>query len=286
MPNMKTFSRKKVKTHGKRHGKTSMKKYGKTVKTSKARRLRKKGGGDGDNNTVVIIENTKGPGNQPEVVSITKPGKQPEVVSITKPGKQPEVLSITKPENIAEYEEIKKNMADIVEKIEQKQYNDGIDKIQEMISKISDKITQKKPEEINDACNEVHGDACKNKLKSSSIFSSIFGQRRTVEQSTTAIHDCNAEIDCKLDNIIIYYVYGEAIFQYVNNANIDQNVHENLKILLKKIEDYKNVYLAAIKESSRNTSVMNISGIATRYFETYDAKEFLQGEKKELEQNI
>ena len=25
MPNMKTFSRKKVKTHGKRHGKTSMK---------------------------------------------------------------------------------------------------------------------------------------------------------------------------------------------------------------------------------------------------------------------
>jgi len=250
MPSVKTFSRKKVKTHGKHHGKHSMKKNGKPVKTSKSRRLRKTKGGDGENDKVVIIENTRDP-------------------------KKTEVISISKTENIKEYKEIKTNMAEIVGNIEKNHDNNQIiSKIEDMIAKIE----TKNPQEINNACNEVHGDACKENTKSSSIFSSIFGtnKSRTAEESLAVIHDCNAEMDCKLDNIKIYYVYGEAIIKYLDKANIDENVLEKLTLLLRKIEDYKNVYLDAIGVSSGITSVTSILGIANRYFNVYDAKEFLQ----------
>ena len=92
MPSVKTFSRKTAKTHGKRHGKHSMKKNGKPVKPSKARRLRKKGGG---NIVIVSVNNDK--------------------------------IEISKPENIAEYNTIRKAILEIFADInEKKLINDKI----------------------------------------------------------------------------------------------------------------------------------------------------------------
>ena len=236
MPSVKTFSRKMVKTQGKRQGKTSMKKYG---KTSKKRGLRKMKGGDGP---IEII-----------------------------PG-----ITISKPENIKEYEEIKKNMAEIINNIDNAEKKAEIlDKIGKMIADIK----EKNPEKMNENCNQENpGDPCKENTKSSSFFA-FFQSNKPHDEVSPAetLKNCNKKMNCKEDNVKIYYVYHEAISKYIiTKKDIDEEIKTQLSALLNSYDEYKQQYLKVIGENENSTSFLNIRSIVTNYFPKNNPEAFLQ----------
>lgn len=244
MPSVKTFSRKRVKTQGKRHGKNSMKKYGKTVKTTKKRNLRKLKGGDGP---IEII-----------------------------PG-----ITISKPENIEEYEEIKKNMAEIIKDIDDAQKKtEIITKIDKMIINIPE---EKKITEINEKCNQENpGDPCKENTKSS-FFSRIFNTKKSDDEVSPAetLKNCNKKMNCKEDNVKIYYVYHEAISKYIiTKKEIDNEIKTKLLELLDSYNNYKQRYLQVIGENEESTSFLNIRSIVTNYFPKNNPQAFLEDIKE------
>jgi hypothetical protein len=233
MPNMKTFSRKKVKTHGKRHGKTSMKKYGKTVKTSKARRLRKTKGGE-------------------DAVDKTPSIKIP--LGIHKDTLLPVYLFIDKIEN-KDYLDIQTKMNKIIK--DSNQDKDITKNIETLISTLdTNKSTCSKYE--ND-CETIKSDRQKG------VFS--FLKQKTLDEATK----CLSASSCNSSKLTIYYYYYKYIEKYIEKYGNDtnkSNTIENLEKLKQKF--YENVETQRIKSDNTNTPNYNNDSDEIKIDEFFD----------------
>jgi len=170
-----------------------MKKNGKPVKPSKARRLRKKGGG---NIVIVSVNNDK--------------------------------IEISKPENIAEYNTIRKAILEIFADINEKKLIN--DKIQILIKYLNENDSCV---EYKNACDNIESNKSQKSFFSSvsNIFSSKKNSSDVNTSTTDDMKTtCIGLPGCEIGKLYVYYYYYKYI-EKKNNNEMDEATKKNLEEL-------------------------------------------------------